>query len=152
MLVNLTRASTIEFDRFPGRIQTRAQVNWDGQDVTIGMRPLFYANREPRELLVEDLWLDGTLRNASIQPQLAELEALADEGERGTPSVLLAQWGDEQYRCVLRSVELERVRFAPSGEPLRARVSLTLLEVGGEERPRVVAQRVRRNEESSFTF
>lgn len=150
-LINLTGSETIEFDFFPRSIRTETRNNWEQQDVTIGARPLFYANRDARTVQIDELYLDGS-GGESIAPQIEALEQLYQETERGSPPMLLAQWGDRSIRAVLGSMSIEEIYFSENGDPLRARVTLTLLEVTSDERPRRVSQRVRRNEESSFTF
>lgn len=130
-LINLSGEGTIIFQFFPRPISLSARANWSPVDVTRGAKPLFYFNREPHRLSVNELWLDSTDTNQSLTPEIRELLRLLEETERGTPPLLLAAWGDRHLRCVLEEVDIDEEFFALTGEPLRARVRLSLLEVQG---------------------
>lgn len=130
VLINLCGGGVFEFDFFPSPpIDHGRRANWPEQDTTTGTKPLFYSNREPRILTVNEVWLDKTDTNESIKPQEVALYALQDESCEGTPPPLLAVWGDWQQRVVLEEVRFEEVFHRPDGAPLRARVSLTLKEL-----------------------
>jgi hypothetical protein len=121
------------FDFFPSKIQSTDRANWEAQDTTIGVKPLFYGNREPRKLSVTELVLDATdTIGDSITPQINALRNLQVETRNGTPPALLAVWGDEQLRCVLEEVQIERQFFDKRGMPTRAQVSLQLVELQEE--------------------
>lgn len=128
-LINLEGGESFVFPLFPAEIETTGRSNWEPQDITIGTKPIFYANREGQRISVPEVWLDGTDNNESIEPDIRSLNALRDEGPKtGRPPALLAAWGDEHYRCVLEEVTIVRKFFSPGGNPLRAAVSLQLLE------------------------
>jgi hypothetical protein len=146
----------IVFDYFPREIAKNSIANWESQNVTIGVKPLFYANREPMRLTVDELLIDKTDTNESIRPELDALQALQEEwinarsdngalathGNRnfpdlGRPPLLLVIYGNFQGRFVLTELTIKEVLFTPDGNPLRAFVSLTLLEVQQRERTRV---------------
>jgi phage protein U len=130
VLVNLCAGGSFVFDYFPSpSLDLSRRANWHEQDTTIGTRPLFYFNREPRVTDVREVWLDRTDTNESITPQIEALLALQDEVCEGTPPPLLAIWGDRQERVVLEEVRVEEHKHHPTGYPIRARVSLTLKEV-----------------------
>jgi Contractile injection system tube protein len=135
VLVNLVAQGTFEFQFFPQRISTDGRTNWPAQDVTTGAKPLFYMNREPRRITISDLYLDKSDRNESLKPQIDALFALQAETAQGTPPLLLAIWGDRQERVVLEELTVDEEFFAPSGVPIRARVSLTLTEVQADALP-----------------
>lgn len=129
-LVNLTNQDSFVFQYFPNETRTNDHTNWNAQETTIGVKPLFYANREPRQLEFQELYLDNTATNESLTPDLKKLRALMDEdAERGTPPSLLAIWGDRNERCVLEDLTIEEIFFNTDGAPTRARISLSLLEV-----------------------
>lgn len=127
-LIKLFGAGTFQFDLFPKAVTTEERVNWEPQNTTIGVKPLFYANRDPRQLRFDELWLDQSDTRESLTPMLKELRALCEETEQGTPAPLLVAWGDRQERCVLQTLEIEEQFFDYGGQPLRARVKLTLLQ------------------------
>ena len=132
-LINLEGGESFVFQFFPREIQTSGRSNWEAQDTTIGVRPLFYANRDGERISIPEVYLDGTDDNQSIEPEIRALQALrAEVPKLGRPPALLAAWGDEHYRCVLEEVSVTRNFFSPEGNPLRATVSLQLLELQKE--------------------
>lgn len=131
-LINLSGEGAIIFQYFPRLISTTGRANWNPVDVTQGAKPIFYFNRDPQRLNVNELWLDNTSTGESLTPEIIELLALIVETDRGTPPLLLAAWGDRHLRCVLEEVTVDEEFFALTGEPLRARVRLSLLEVQAE--------------------
>lgn len=128
-LVNVYKHESWEFSYFPTEIETASEANWEPQSTTIGVKPLFFSNREPISLTVNDLLLDGSLSGTSITPQIKRLRALQEETAKGTPATLIALWGDRQETVVLKTLTIREDFFAPEGFPLRARVSLTFLQV-----------------------
>jgi len=130
VLINLEGKGSFVFDLFPREIQTSRRVVWEPQDITRGTKPLFYGNRDPKRIAVNEVMFDGTELNQSIAPQITALSALQNEDARlRRPPVLLAIWGDRQERCVLEEVTIVEKFFSPEGEPLRAVVSLQLVEI-----------------------
>jgi hypothetical protein len=151
VLTNLEGAGGFVFRFFPTGIETSERANWQPQDVTVGARPLFYGNREPRQIRPGDLWLDNTETGDSITPDIEALYRMLEETpEQGRPPVLLASWGDRQERCVLESLTVEEQFFLEDGTPIRARVSLSLLQIQDDATP--PPRRVREGTDSSFTF
>jgi phage protein U len=128
-LMNLESQGQIDFRYFPPSIATNRRANWEAQPVIRGTQPLQWSNRDPVRISINDLYLDKADINASIKPEIEELHALMNETERGTPPALLAMWGDEELHCVLEEIDIDRQMFMPTGEPLRARVSLRLIEL-----------------------
>jgi hypothetical protein len=134
VLINLEGAGSFFFDYFPKEIQTTGRATWEPQDITIGVKPLFYANRDPKRITVPEVMLDRTETGESIKPDIDALEELQKEVlTLGRPPALLAIWGDEQYRCVLEEVTINRRWFSDEGNPQRASVSLQLLELQEEK-------------------
>lgn len=134
LIMNLTGRGTYAFRYFATAIDTSRRANWNPQDVTIGTKPLFYANRDPRRLEIGEVWIDNTDTGDSITPELDQLFALQDETDAGTPPVLLVQWGDRQERVVLEEINVSETFFHSDGTPLRARLSLTFIEIQDERR------------------
>jgi hypothetical protein len=116
--------------KFPPSIQQTSRAHWQPQDTTIGTQPLFYANREPLRIAVPELWLDKTETNESIRPDITALFVLQKErtGE-GRPPALIVAWGVNRELVVLEEVYVEELMFKQNGDPLRARVSLTFMEL-----------------------
>lgn len=131
-LINLENQQAFTFQYFPANVQTVDRANWQGQETTIGVKPLFYANREPRLLDFPELWLDNTETNESLTPQIKELRKLMEETEKGTPPALLAAWGDRNERCVLQEMTIEEKFFTTDGYPIRARIKMTLVQLQPE--------------------
>jgi phage protein U len=140
LVVVLDGPGSYVFDYFPTEIRTNSRANWSAQDTIHGVKPLQYANREPKRINVDDLWLDGTLKNRSIRQDIQELLSLQEETERGTPPILGVVYGDYQQRVVLEEIDIRETLFLRPGEPSRALVSLTLIEVQAEDsrKPRLL--------------
>lgn len=133
VLINLEGAGSFFFDFFPKEIQTTRRANWEPQDTAGGVKPSFYANGDPKRVTVPEVQLDRSREQQSIKPDIDALEALQQEDPKlGRPSALLAIWGDEQIRCVLEEVTINRKWFSTEGNPQRASVSLQLLELQEE--------------------
>lgn len=132
-LTNLEGPGGFVFIRFPTGIETSARANWQAQEVTIGTKPLFYASREPRQIRVDDLLLDNTATGDSVTPDIEALLRLMEELENlGRPPALSARWGDREERCVLTDLTVSEQFFAFDGTPIRARISITLLQFQDE--------------------
>jgi hypothetical protein len=130
VLINLEGKGAFVFDLFPQEIQTSRRTVWEPQEVTRGTKPLFYGNRDPKRIMVNEVVFDGTELNESVEPQITALYALQNEDALlRRPPVLLAIWGDRQERCVLEEVTIVEKFFSPDGEPLRAMVSMQLVEI-----------------------
>ncbi len=137
-LVNVYKHESWQFFYFPTEIETASEANWEPQNTTIGVKPLFYMNREPTSLTINDLLLDGSLSGKSITPQIKRLRALQEETAKGTPSTLIALWGDRQETVVLKTLTIREQFFAPQGFPLRARVNLALIQIQDQNRVNIV--------------
>jgi hypothetical protein len=130
VVISLCGPGTFVFDFFPtAPITLGRAANWPEQDTTIGTKPLFYSNRDPRKLAVQEVWLDKTETNESITPQMEALMALQDEICEGTPPPVLVLWGDRQERSVLADIQIEETFHHQSGYPIRAKVTLSFKEI-----------------------
>lgn len=136
VLISLETPDYFIFELFPTRdqgIQETDRVNWEPQDVSIGTKLLFYSNSELRKISIPEVILEGTRTNESIGPQIDKLRALKNElPKAGAPPALLVVYGDRQQRCVMEEVSITQTVFTPAGNPLRARVSLQLIELQEE--------------------
>lgn len=134
VLIDLGSQASFEFPFFPNEITSEDGANWEPQPTANGKKPLFYANGEPGTLTFPELWLDNTRTGLSLTPTIIELKSftLDEQDDRGAPPALLAVWGDEKLRCVLKRASITRNYFDTSGNPLRAKVSLDLMEIQDE--------------------
>ncbi len=131
-LINLTNQGAFTFQFFPATVSTTDRANWEPQSTTIGVKPLFYANREPRSIEFPEVFLDNTDTNESLSGEISDLRALFEETADGTPPPLLAAWGDRHERCVLQELSIEEIFFNNDGHPTRARVKMTLIQIQGD--------------------
>ncbi|HXG23677.1 MAG TPA: hypothetical protein VNJ09_03910 [Chthonomonadales bacterium] len=130
IIINLCGGGVFRFQYFPtAPIRLARRANWEEQETTIGTKPLFYMNRDPRQPEIEEVWLDKSDTNESVTPEIEALLALQDETCEGTPPPLLALWGDRQERVILEEVQVEEMYHAPGGWPIRAKLSLTFKEI-----------------------
>lgn len=129
-LINLENGdAAFVFQFFPTTVSTTDRANWNAQETTIGIKPLFYANREPRQIAFDELYLDNTDTNLSLTEDLKRLKNLFEETEKGTPPALLAIWGDRRERCVLEELSIEEKYFNTDGEPIRAQIRMSLIQL-----------------------
>lgn len=132
-LINLEGGDVIEFAHFPPAIETEDEANWNEQDVPSRAKPLVYANRNPQQVIIDDLLLDRTDNHQSIVPLIKQLRNLILEID-GAPPALMICAGNWKQRVVLQHVQVRMEMFAPaSGSPTRARVSLTFREIQPRE-------------------
>lgn len=128
-LIDLDSQAAWEFQFFPNEVRTADRANWEPQDTTIGTKPLFYANREPRRISFPELYLDYS--GESLTATLDELRVFAidEKDTTGMPARLLATWGDRIERCVMEELSIEEIFFNSVGEPTRARIGIELIEL-----------------------
>ncbi len=145
-LINLESNESFVFNFFPAEIETSRRANWERAN-TATRQYLSFANLEPKRVDVPELWLDGTRSNQSLTPTIKRLYELQELGREGAPPALLVSWGDRDERVILEEVRITELQpFDAGGNPLRARVSLTLIEVqeydaSSATRPRTVTGR-----------
>jgi hypothetical protein len=138
VVIPLGGAGVFVFDFFPtAPITLERRANWPEQDTTRGTKPLFYENRDPRKLGVQEVYLDRSDTSESITPQIEELMALQDEIVDDAPPPCLVLWGDRQERAVLENIHIEETFHRRDGSPIRARVTLEFKELQGEDRGRL---------------
>lgn len=129
-IINLTGGGTFVFKRFPAEIGTEDAANWETIDVSGGTKPLFFGNNEPQEVTIEDVMIDNTDTNQSIEPELEQLRALMQpSGNSGTPPALQIMTAGFKQRVVLKGLRIARNFFTPAGVAIRAQLGLTFTEV-----------------------
>lgn len=131
VLIDLNSSDSFVFQFFPKEVKTVDRSNWEVQDTAGGKKPLFYANGEPQALTFSELYFDKTDTGESLKETLEKLRkfVLDVPADRGAPSALLAAWGDNSLRCVVRDLTVEQIFFNKDGRATRARVSLELIEI-----------------------
>ena len=135
-LIDIGSDFAYEFQYFPEEISLQDSANWNAQETTMGVKPLFYASGEPSIISVENLILDNTETGVSLKPDLDLLRLFKTELEEGgPPPAMLAIWGDWSERCVLTRLDITQIYFDAEGNCLRARIGidLTQLQEDGEE-------------------
>jgi contractile injection system tube protein len=137
-LINLVTNEVWMFQFFPEKVSTEDKTNWELQNVTIGTKPLGYANREPQKISISDVFLDDSDQSQSIERPIQNLRSLMSETEAGQPPPTLRFiCGSWQERVVLESLNIEREMFNADGDAIRARISMTLIQVAQNERTEV---------------
>jgi hypothetical protein len=132
-LIDLTSNIAFTFQYFPREIRGSDRANWEQQETTIGVKPLFYSNRDPRQISLQEMYLDNSDTNLSLNADLQDLRSLMVEIDSiGTPPPLLALWGESQLRCVLQELSIEECLFNDEGNCIRAKIDLTLLQLQEE--------------------
>jgi Contractile injection system tube protein len=95
-----------------------------------------YGGGEPDQVSL-DLFFDGTGVVESLQSVRERVEALLElaafQGDTHQPYYLHAHWGPFEFRGVLTQADVTYTLFDRSGEPLRAKVKITLQEVVAPE-------------------
>ncbi len=127
-LVNLTSGGAWVFQYFPTSVETEDRVNWETQNVTIGVKPLTYENTEPQHIEIPEVWLDGSDLNEPLNDEIESLRSLMRETTEGMPPRLLLIIGDYQPVVILESLHVKRQFFDRAGNVLRALVSMSFIE------------------------
>jgi hypothetical protein len=129
-LIDLSSNISFTFQYFPETVTTSDRANWEAQNLTTGHKPLFYSNREPMQISVENLVLDNADTGRSLRLDLEDLRTLMEEVDgQGAPPPLLAIWGDHKERCVLQDLTIEEEMFNDDGACIRARIAIQLTEL-----------------------
>ena len=131
-ILNLRDGGSIDL-RFPEKIRNDDAINYEEQDVAGGVKPLDYANRNPQEIVLDNLVLDNTLTNKSVEPELQKLRKLCEtDPKHGDPPPLQLVTAGWDARVRLTNLSVERERHTSSGECLRARLQITFKELRKE--------------------
>ena len=141
-LVNLDNDGLWLFPLFPRQINKEDRSNWPAMDVTVGTKPLMFANNEPQRITIDEAWLDADGTGGSVLGQIEGIRALMRPTEldpstgrdSGTPPLLRLIYGDYQKTVVLEELRVEETIFDIDGSPMRARMSMIFLEFARIER------------------
>lgn len=129
------------FPLFPRAFNKEDRSNWNAMDVTVGTKPLMFANHEPQRITIEEALLDTSDTNESVLGLVEGLRAHMKPdpngktaSDRAVPPRLRFIYGDFQKTVVLEDLRVEETFFNREGNPTRARVSLSFLEFVSVER------------------
>ena len=131
IILNLRDGGAIRL-LFPEQLESEDSANYSAVDISSGLKPLFFENREPGEIKLDDVLLDGTRGYISVEPEIEKLNKLLQpDSQTGAPPPLQIMANSWSRRCVLVTLRVNRTFFTPQGECIRALVSLTLKEIRG---------------------
>ena len=129
-IINLTGGGTFVFKRFPAEIGTEDSANWETVEVSGGTKPSFFANNEPQEISIDDVMIDNTDTNQSIEPEIEQLrDLMKPSGSAGAPPALQIMTAGFKQRVVLKSLSATRNFFTPAGVAIRASLRLQFTEI-----------------------
>lgn len=95
---------------------------------------LQFVNGNLRTLDME-LFFDTTSRREDVRNETSKVVGLLDiDSELHAPPVLRVVWASLQFRCVLTKVSQQFTKFLESGQPVRARLTVSFSEFIDEER------------------
>jgi hypothetical protein len=145
-IINLREAGEVRL-LFPQEIKTDDRSNWQDADVAGGLKPLFFANTEPQRISVDELMIDYTRTNASVEGEIETLRSwMRPQNNQSSPPPLLVLTKDWQARCVLTEMNVKRSFFTKEGVCVRAYLSLSFEEIRVARaeltRPRLVRPRI----------
>ncbi|HYX72427.1 MAG TPA: hypothetical protein VE732_06630 [Nitrososphaera sp.] len=133
--------TSFAFTYFPTEIEINGRANWNAQNTIWGVKPLLYANREPKRITVNDLLLYKN--ENSVRDDIDALLSLQDErswvNKKGVPGgapppILGVVWGEYQQRVVLEDITIRETKFDVIGEVICAYVDLVFVEVQGKDK------------------
>lgn len=110
---------------FPEEINTDDSANWETADVAGGTKPSSFGNSEPQQISINDLCIDNTRTNASVEPTIETLNLwMRSDEKNGAPPDLMILTAGWQKRAVLTKLSVKR-NFFHEGVCVRAYLSLS---------------------------
>jgi hypothetical protein len=134
-IVNLRDGGSLKL-RFPAEINTDDRTNWNSYDVAGGLKPLSFANVEPQNISFDDLVLDNSIIQESVEPTIEKLRGWMrprSERDGSPPQLQIATVGWSQ-RAVLTSLQVRREFFTPAGTCIRAYLQISFEEISDPTR------------------
>lgn len=129
LIVNLRDGGEVAL-LFPDEINTSDRTNWEKGDVAGGLKPLSFGNAEPQTVTINDLCIDHTRTNRSVEPTIETLrEWMRAEPGKGSPPDLQLITSGWTQRGILTELSIKRNFFTPEGVCIRAYLSLTFDEL-----------------------
>lgn len=128
-IINLRDGGSMKF-QFPKNIKSDDRTNWESADVANGLKPLFYANSEPQRILFDDLCIDNSHTNESVEPTIIKLRSWmrSDDRNSSPPTLQIVTSGFNQ-RVVLTELSIKRDFFTPAGICIRVYLSMKFEEI-----------------------
>lgn len=115
---------------FPDAITTDDRTNWETADIIGGYKPLSFANIEPQKIKFDDLCVDHTRTNITVEPTIETLREWMRSNERnGSPPPLQIITSAWQQRGVLSELSVKRAFFTKEGVCIRAYLTMTFDEL-----------------------
>lgn len=131
-IINLREAGEVRL-LFPAEIKTDDRANWQAADVSNAVKPIFYANNDGQKISIDELTLDYTRTNASVEDGIETLSSwmrpqIGDAAGAPPPPLLILTKG-WQARAVLTEMSVKRSFFTKEGICVRAYLSLSFEEI-----------------------
>ena len=133
LIINLREGGSVKL-LFPNEISSDDRTNWEAAEVAGGVKPLAFANVEAQKITIEEVTLDNTRTNQSVEPTIEKLRSwMRSSAATGSPPPLQIITTGWQQRCVLSGLTVKRAFFTKPGVCIRAYLSLTFdeLQSGG---------------------
>lgn len=128
-IINLRGGGIIKL-QFPKEIGTDDRSNYEAADVASDLKPLSFANAEPRRIVLDELVLDNTRTNASVEPTILTLRSwMRPKTGEGSPPELQIVTVDFSQKCVLTELSAKRTFFTKPGVCIRAYLQLSFDEL-----------------------
>lgn len=128
-IINLRDGGSIGF-QFPENIKSDDRTNWEPYDVSNGLKPLGYANYEPQRISIDELCIDNSHTNESVEPTITKLRSWMRNDDRNpAPPALQFVTSGFNQRVVLTELTIKRDFFTPAGICIRVYFSMTFEEI-----------------------
>jgi len=126
--------SVIEFQFNPTELVFNQSVNLsyqEGARTQKGLPKVSFAYPEPATLTLSNVLFDTYKENESVMKYINTLKkSVAFTTALQRPPIYTFVWGKQMYlRCMVASLSYRLTLFSSAGEPLQARVDMTLKEV-----------------------
>lgn len=126
--------SAIEFQFNPTELVFNQSVSLsyqEGARTAKGLPKVSFAYPQPATLTISNVLFDTYEENVSVMKYIDKLKkSVAFTTALQRPPIYTFVWGRQQYlRCMVESLTYRLTLFLPTGEPVQARVDMTLKEV-----------------------
>lgn len=131
-LSNPSNGQLWQFLYNPSALSFERSANYEVIDLPYtNAQPVQWKNTGGTQLTISDLLLDGWGEGKSIRPTLASLQKLMVGSADTDPPKLIFTWGSRTINpLVLVRLRWEENAWAPNGDPMRAKVALTVIQTG----------------------
>lgn len=118
----------------PDNLRMNRQLSWSSREVPGLDAPIMqFGGGEGRTLELNGLVFDTSLLGTDVKSGYTDkLDEMAQiDADLHRPPIVKFEWGSVSFTGVIRSIDINFVRFTSSGTPVRATVDITLNEVSG---------------------